>query len=541
MKKAALISVSNRDGLLEFAKGLVELGYELLTTSGSGRYLAQHGINSIAIEQYTAQKEILDGRVKTLHPKIYAGLLARRDHPEDIKQIEEDGVMLIDVAAVNLYPFSANVGKGKSRDEMIELIDIGGPSMIRAASKNFKFVLPLIDPADYPFALEYLANKSKVAAEEDFNFRQKLALKVFASLARDAVEIASHFSSPEELKQVGGLAERVSLLSTSVAVSQDSSCAALPALSGAVVVKSQDLRYGENPHQKAAFYRPIGQKDIGWEQLGGKELSYNNILDVDATLKMLRSMPVRQSAAVIVKHLNPCGAASGPDIAEAIIKAKRCDPRSHFGGIIGCTTCMSLQAAQEVRGDFAEIVIAPDFSEEALAELRKSKNLRLIKADLSRSPSNMEIRSALGGLLFQQADSEVSTMAKAETVSKRKASASELADLQFAWTMCAHVKSNAIVLVKDCTLVAVGAGQMSRIDSVEVALMKARIHGHDLKGAVAASDAFFPFPDSVQTLAQNGIKAIVAPRGAKRDAEAIATADTEGISLLFVEDRHFRH
>ncbi len=539
MKRAALLSVSNRDGLVPFARSLSEMGYELLTTSGTSRCLAAEGIKSLPIEQYTGQKEILDGRVKTLHPKIYAGLLARRDNPEDMEQIAADGVMLIDVVAVNLYPFSANVTKGKSLDEMIELIDIGGPSMIRAASKNHHFVLPVIDPADYALVIEYLKSQSTVSKEDDVALRQRLAVKVIASLARDAVEIGAYFSpvKPSE----GGFSNRVSYLSTSVATTEEVHLTSLPPVTGAVLIKAQDLRYGENPHQRASFYLPIGKTEKGWEQLGGKELSYNNILDAEATLRMLRSLPNHQAIAVIVKHLNPCGAACAEDIAQAIIKAKKCDPRSHFGGIIGCTTAVTLAAAEEVRGDFAEIIIAPDYEPAALDELRKSKNLRIIRANLGNQHFGMEMRSAMGGMLIQEADRSVSQVNEAELVSKRTAQEKELSDLQLAWNLCSHVKSNSIVIVKDSTLLAVGAGQMSRIDSVEVALMKAKNHGHDLTGAVAASDAFFPFPDSVDTLAAAGIKAIVAPKGAKRDAEAIATADKCGISLLFVGDRHFRH
>ena len=540
MKKAALISVSCRDGILELARDLQEMGYVLLTTSGTGRFLSENGIQSTAIEQYSGQREIMDGRVKTLHPRIYAGLLARRDHSSDMQELEQNEILPIDVAAVNLYPFSANLSKERTLEEMVELIDVGGPSMIRAAAKNFRFVLPLIDPADYQAALSFLRTQNELSPSQALAFRQRLAVKVFGTLARDCIDVGSYFSRVDS----AGQPEAITLgtvRTDDTAATDERQLAKFPDVTGTVLVKSQSLRYGENPHQTAAFYVPLRQEPRAWEQLGGKELSYNNLLDLDATVRMLRSLPAGLPAAIIVKHLNPCGAARALQVAAAIRQAKRCDPRSHFGGIIGCNECISLEAAQEVRGDFAEILVAPDFSPEALEELRRSKNLRIVRYNFSSRRVGMELRSALEGILVQQSDGGASLIDSAQLMTVRGITDSERADLQLAWALCAHVRSNAITVVKDGTLLAVGAGQMSRIDSVEVALMKARQHEHDLQGAVAASDAFFPFPDSVVALAAAGVSAIVAPSGAKRDTEAVAAADQAGISLLFVSDRHFRH
>lgn len=519
MKRAALLSVSDRTGIEAFARGLQALGYVLLTTSGTAKFLAGVGIQTTAIEDYTGQKEILDGRVKTLHPKIHAGLLARRDDHAHMQQIEADGILPIDIAAVNLYPFVKNLSSAEAKDpeHMIEFVDVGGPTMIRAAAKNHATVYPVIDPADYPAVLEVLKTQQG-AASVGMELRRALAVKVFTQLGYDSLEIARYFSS----------------------VSKQASDSFGAPVAGVVLQKAQDLRYGENPHQAAAFYTAVGASALPWQQLHGKELSYNNLLDFDAILRIIQEFPSTQPAVVIVKHLNPCGAAVADTSVEALKMAKRCDPRSHFGGIIAFNQTVDAAAAAEVKEDFAEIVVAPGFEPEALELLKRNKNIRLLKADL-KAHSTLEIRTAAGGYLLQQRDGGASDVSALEQMSDRKASANELADLQLAWRLCAHVKSNAIVLVRNGLLIGTGAGQMSRIDSVELAIAKARKHGHSLSGAVAASDAFFPFTDSLETLAGVGVVAVVAPAGAKRDEDVVQMAKQLGITLVFTKDRHFRH
>jgi phosphoribosylaminoimidazolecarboxamide formyltransferase/IMP cyclohydrolase len=516
MKKAALLSVSDRTGLEAFAQELVKLGYVLLTTSGTAKFLSGVGINSTPIEEYTGQKEILDGRVKTLHPRIHAGLLARRDDAAHMRQLEVDSILPIEIAAVNLYPFTKNLKTAEAQDpeHMIEFVDVGGPTMIRAAAKNHASVYPVIDPADYLAVLTMLHNQN---AEEQLRFRRGLAVKVFTHLAHDNLEIARYFAAVDAPNG-----------------------SELGPIRGEVLLKTQEMRYGENPHQQAALYRPFESGPQSWRQLQGKELSYNNMLDFDAVVRLIQEFPKSAPAAVIVKHLNPCGAAIGASAASALQKAKCCDPRSHFGGIIAFNCSVDQEAALGVKEDFAEIVVAPHFEAAALDVLGKNKNLRLLEVDMTQRLA-LESRSILGGVLLQQRDPGASGVQELAVMTGRRPSAQEYADLEVAWRLCAHVKSNAIVLVNNGLLIGVGAGQMSRVDSVELALHKARLHGHNLEGAVAASDAFFPFTDSVETLAEAGIKAIIAPKGAKRDEDVVAAAEARNVSLVFALTRHFRH
>ncbi len=533
MKKAALLSVSDRTGLLEFAKCLTECGFTLLATSGTTKFLKENGISTYPIEEYTGQKEILDGRVKTLHPKIHGGLLAKRDNPEHLKQLESEGIMPIDIAVINLYPFVQNLNSESAKDpaKMTELIDIGGPTMIRAAAKNFKHVLPVIDPKDYAEVSQYLraggSNASKRSAA-DLELRRKLSAKVFTTLAHYNLEIAKYLTHVQFTEQGAevDLSDALSMGETA----------------GIVLSRTQSLRYGENPHQKASLYRDLGAGTRSWEQLNGKELSYNNLLDFDAALKLIRSLSNGEPTACIIKHLNPCGAARGTTLLEALKRAKRGDPRSHFGGILAFSAAVTKEVADDIRGDFAEIVLAPAYEPEALAILQGNKNLRVIKVPVlpSKEP-RYEMRVVEGGVLIQEEDTSLSSVKEGEIVSSRPPSTQEASDLDFAWRVCSQVKSNSIALVKDGTLVGVGAGQMSRIDSVELAISKARTHEHDLRGAVCASDAFFPFPDSVETLAKAGVTAIIAPGGAKRDPETIEVAKKQSIALVFAKDRHFKH
>ncbi len=549
--RTALLSVSDRTNLEVLAKGLAERGFELLTTSGSGAFLKTHGISSRSIEDYTGQAEIFGGRVKTLHPKIYAGILARRDVPGDLQMLEKDDILPIDVVAVNLYPFRDALQRDRaaaegecSEEEMIELIDIGGPSMIRAAAKNHQAVLPLIDPKDYALGLEILAGKFGELEEE--GLRRQLAAKIFALLSDDGIAVASFLSGERPLSM-----PRARQLSLEMSQAAEPSKNVMDRWTGVVLHSSSALRYGENPHQAASFFQGAGTSSAedsthsavkpAWRITGGKALSYNNLLDVDAMARILETCGAETTTAVVVKHLNPCGAARGSSALDALQRAKRSDPRSHFGGIIGFTVPVSVEAAQEIREDFAEVVVAPAYEPGALDVLAKSKNLRVIEIDLQALAGRREVRSVLDGFLVQERDGKLSSFSEWQLATPGSPSKAQQTDLSMAWALCAHVKSNAIVIVKDGMLVGVGAGQMSRIDSVEVALLKARTHAHVLDGAVAASDAFFPFPDGVEVLAKAGVKAVVAPSGAKRDAEIVATAAEHGVLLFLSGDRHFRH
>lgn len=514
MKRAALLSVTDKTGLKEFAITLQKAGLDLLATSGTKSYLQGEGIKTVSIEEYTAQKEILDGRVKTLHPRIHAGLLAKRDNQNHVSELVDNDIYSIEVAVINLYPFvqTLQANKDAPLEKMVEYIDIGGPTMIRAAAKNCKYVVPVIDPADYPRLASYY-EKGEVVPQD---MRVELARKVFTFIANYDLEIARYLS-----RQTG---------------EQDD----FAPVEGLVLKKQQSLRYGENPHQTAAFYRASSEGAPSWKQLNGKELSYNNLLDFDAALKMIRSFPQSSKTAVIIKHLNPCGAATAPTLLAALKNAKKGDPRSHFGGVLAFNSEVTAEVAEEVRGDFAEIVLAPSFASDALELLRKNKNLRVIEVPLEAT-STLEIRAVEGGYLLQEGDSGATLPAEITSATSRTLTEQEQRDIRFAWTLCAHVKSNAIVLVKDEMILGTGAGQMSRIDSVELALSKAARHGHDTKGAVCASDAFFPFPDSVETLAAQGVTCIVSPSGAKRDEEVLQVAEKAGISFVFADKRHFRH
>ena len=521
MKKAALLSVSDKTGLIDFARGLQELGYELLSSAGTARHLIEAKIDVLSIEKYTGQKEILDGRVKTLHPKIHAGLLARRDVAQHMSELESNGISPIDIAVINLYPFLEQLGTPSASDplKMIEYIDIGGPAMIRAAAKNHLAVLAVIDPTDYVEVLGALRSGTI-----PIQLRRRLAVKVFSTLANYNLEIARYFSS----------------------VSEESS--AQPGrehggpVDGLVLSRVEELRYGENPQQRAAFYTVVGSKNTtrSWEQLGGKQLSYNNLLDFDAALGLVRCFKTRPTA-LIVKHLNPCGVGQGADLVEALRRAKQGDPRSHFGGIIAFNHPVNTALAAEIREDFAEIVLAPAFDSAALKLLQKNANLRIMRVELEATGVRYDFRCVEGGVLVQERDPGVSSVREARLMTARAPGDDELTAVQFAWSICAHVKSNAIVIARDGMLLAVGAGQMSRVDSAELALSKARAHGHDLHGAVAASDAFFPFADAAECLIKAGITCIIAPAGSKKDAELVAAVDRLGASLLFAQDRHFRH
>lgn len=503
-KKAALLSVSNREGLAKFALALSEFGYTILSTKGTGSFLEEHGVSVTRIEEYIDQKEILGGRVKTLHPKIHAGILARRANDSDLAELKSEDIFEIDVVAVNLYPFFERLKQNLTEAEMVESIDIGGPTMIRAAAKNFLDVTAIISPNDYDLVIEKIKSN-----ENTYEFRKELAVKVFTELADYNLQISKYFSN-------GSVA-------------------------GEVLVKEQELRYGENPHQEASAYLPFGQ-DKSWKQLQGKELSYNNFLDFDAAARAIRTVARldKRPVAVMVKHLNPCGAAFANSLVDAVTLAKGSDPVSHFGGIIALNIEVDADTANNITKDFAEIVVAPSFSSESLEILSKKKNLRLIELDLKKDEET-STRSVMNATLIQSEDKSEDRVKVDQLKTKREVSEAELRDLNLAWVLCAHVKSNAIVIVKDGQLLASGGGQMSRVDATEVAIMKAKKHGHDMEGAVAASDAFFPFSDCVELLAEAGVKAVVSPSGSRNDGEVIADSDKLGLSLLHAECRHFRH
>lgn len=522
MKKAALLSVSEKSGLVDFARGLEQLGFVLLSTSGTLKTLQDAGVPVQSVEEYTGQGEILDGRVKTLHPKIHAGILARGDDPEHQRQLQSHEILPIALVVVNLYPFIQTLDEARrsggdcSLARMVEKIDIGGPTMIRAAAKNHGTVVPVIDPSDYGWLLDELRSGGDISPEK----RRGLAAKVFTAMAGYDLAIAQYLTE-------GGSGLR------------DSD--QLPEVTGVVGRELQPLRYGENPQQRAGLYQNTTERRrVPWQQLHGKELSYNNLLDVDAALSLLGTFREDRPTVAILKHLNPCGVAAGATLRDALKRAKACDPRSHFGGIVCFNGEVGREEAEVVQEDFAEIVVAPAFSTEALAVLQQKKALRVVVFDREWIPG-VELRTAAGALLVQEPDCAALSVPTTCCVTHRSASESEMADLLFAWKVCRQVKSNAIVVAHHEMTVGVGAGQMSRVDSVEVALMKADRHGHSLVGAVAASDAFFPFPDSVELLADRGVVAIVSPKGARRDEEVIAVCNQRGVALYLVEDRHFRH
>jgi phosphoribosylaminoimidazolecarboxamide formyltransferase/IMP cyclohydrolase len=519
MQRAALISVTDKTGVVEFAKNLVSLGFKILSSSGTASLLKEHSVPVIMVEDYTGSPEILDGRVKTLHPKIHGGILAKRTDKSHIAQMEEHQIWPIDLVVVNLYPFLNKVVGPEGRDPagMVNFIDIGGPAMLRAASKNHEYVLPVIDAADYEQVIAALKQ-----GEVPVNLRRKLAAKVFMTLANYDLQISKYYSevadSSEDFK-----------------VGTD-----LGPTSGLVLERVEALRYGENPHQAAHLYRDFNQTNRSWQQLQGKSLSYNNLLDFDATLRLVKDFK-SQKCAAIFKHLNPCGVGLGRNLLESLLLAKKGDPRSHFGGVIGFTGEVTEDLASELTEGFVEIVLAPGYSAEALEVLAKRKNLRVMEVDLNAATPTSEIRVIQDGVLIQQPDHKITSPKSGRVVSKRAPTEDELVALEFAWKVCAHVKSNAIVLGTKDMIAGVGAGQMSRVDSAELAISRAGLHSNSLQAAVAASDAFFPFPDSVEKLIMAGITAIVAPAGATRDQEVIDAVNKLGASLIFMDERHFRH
>jgi phosphoribosylaminoimidazolecarboxamide formyltransferase/IMP cyclohydrolase len=516
--RQALISVSDKTGLVELARALAELRVSILSTGGTAKLLSSGGVRVTEVADYTGYPEMLDGRLKTLHPKIHGGLLARRDLPEHMAAIKDAGAEPIDLVVVNLYPFQQTVARADCTfDEAIENIDIGGPSMVRAAAKNHAGVAVVTDPADYAAVLaEMKARGGALSAATRF----ALARKAFAHTAAYDAAIANYLTGLDAQGKPLSFPDRLTLQWE----------------------KRQELRYGENPHQGAAFYRdpqPVAGSLALYDQLQGKELSYNNIADADAAWECVKSF--ERPACVIVKHANPCGVAEGPDALTAYQRAFKTDPTSAFGGIIAFNRPLDSATADAVAKQFVEVVIAPEVGPEASQVLAGKQNVRVLRVPLGHEAQRYDLKRVGGGVLVQAPDSRNVTPAELKVVTKRAPTTSELEDLLFAWRVAKFVKSNAIVFATHGATLGIGVGQMSRVDSARIASLKAQGAGLPLAGSVVASDAFFPFRDGVDVVAQTGAKAIVQPGGSVRDDEVIGAADELGLAMVFTGVRHFRH
>ena len=513
----ALISVSHKDGILDFAKGLEKLGIEILSTGGTAKLLRDGGVKVKDVSEFTGFPEMLDGRVKTLHPKVHGGLLGRRSNPEHMRQWKQHGIEPIDLVVVNLYPFEQTVAKpGCSLEDAIENIDIGGPTMLRSAAKNYTDVAVVVSPRDYGRVLEEIRKTGAVSLKTRF----ELCRTVFLHTARYDSAISAWLNNqvPEEEKT------------------------RFPNILTLQLEKVQNLRYGENPHQQGAFYREFGVKEPSVshaKQLQGKEMSFNNYLDANSALELAKEYA--ETAAVIVKHNNPCGVAVAAALVDAYRKARDCDPVSAFGGVIAFNRMVDLDTARELTATFVEVVVAPEFAPDALEELKKKKDVRLldIGSTVRGTAEGMDLKKVAGGLIYQDRDlgriADIRTLAVATA---RKPTDAEYEALAFAWKVCKHVKSNAIVFTAQDRTVGIGAGQMSRLDSVRIAVMKAQ---SPLKGTVLASDAFFPFRDGLDEAATAGATAVIQPGGSLKDEEVIKAANEHGIAMVMTGMRHFRH
>ena len=508
MSMRAVISVSDKSGLGDFARALSQQGVEIYSTGGTQRAIAEAGVPVKSISELTGFPEILDGRVKTLHPAVHGGILARRDLPDHLGQLESHGIGLIDMVVVNLYPFVETVSReGVDLTEALENIDIGGPTLVRASAKNFPHVVVVVDPKDYEETTRRLEDRTL-----DEGFRKDLARKAFRHVALYDTAIADYLSD-----EAGEFPEELTI----------------------GMVKAQGLRYGENPHQKGAFYAGTlsrGAGIAGAKQLWGKELSFNNIADADAA--WIAASDFERPAVSVIKHMNPCGLASHENLTEAYRGALAGDPVSAFGGIVACNRQIDAATAEEIANVFYEIVIAPGFDEEALTILKKRKNLRILEMALGRRDTGLDVKTVQGGFLVQTRDSGTDDPSGWRCVTKRQPTNEEMMDLEFAWKAAKHVKSNAIVLAKGSALVGMGAGQPNRVNSVHLAL---RAAGERAKGSALASDAFFPFADNVELASGGGVGAVVQPGGSVRDEEVIQAADALGMAMLFTDVRHFKH
>jgi phosphoribosylaminoimidazolecarboxamide formyltransferase/IMP cyclohydrolase len=517
----ALISVSDKNGLAPFARGLAALGIEIVSTGGTAALLRKENVAVKDVSEITGFPEMMDGRVKTLHPKVHGGILALRENSEHVAQMKTHGIAPIGLVVVNLYPFEATAAREAPFHDIIENIDIGGPSMVRAAAKNFAHVGVVVDPADYEAILGELKDKGQLSGTTRFD----LARKAFRHTAHYDGAISNYLDALDGDKKPGRFGQTLSLQFT----------------------KLQDLRYGENPHQSAAFYSSgenRGPSIARAKQLQGKELSYNNILDADAALRVV--LEFSDIATVAIKHNNPCGVAvSKKSLADSFRKARASDPVSIFGGVIAFNRPVDEETANELKEIFLEIVIAPSFTPGAKAVLSSAKrllNIRLLELDMSdKAVGGYDLRRVRGGLLVQDWDTGTVDVRQCRVVSKRQPTDEELAAMDFGWRVCRHVKSNAIVFTSSDQVLGVGAGQMSRVDSVKLAVMRAGIHGLNLNGSVVSSDAFFPFPDGVEEAAKAGAKAVIQPGGSIKDNEVIAVADQNDMAMVLTGMRHFRH
>src|SRR5438132_6661808 len=513
--RRALLTVSDKRGLVDFARGLVELGVEIVSTGGTARELAEAGIDTRAIDDYTGSPEILDGRVKTLNPRIYAGLLAVRSNAQHMAALAEHGIEPIDLVCVNLYPFERTAGRrGATDEEIVENIDIGGPTLIRAAAKNHPFAAVVVTPESYDAVLEEVRMSSGMLSEQT---REALAMDAFSYTARYDAAIARWFSERED---------------------------DFPALYPRVYEKVLDLSYGENPHQRAAYYAQTNARThllSMVSKLHGKELSFNNLLDLDSARRLVNEFEI--PAAVIVKHNNPCGCAVGGSALEAFERALATDPLSAYGGVYCFNRPIDRPVAERLHEIFVEVVMAKGYEEGALEVLEQKENVRILHdAERRNEPvADRDIRRVRGGLLLQDRDEDIELRDEMTIVTQRKPTEQEWGEMLFAWKVCKHVRSNAIVIARDLGTVGIGAGQMSRVDSVKLAVEKAGERGLDLEGSALASDAFFPFADGPLIAIETGIRSIIQPGGSRRDAEVVAACDEAGVAMVFTARRHFRH
>jgi phosphoribosylaminoimidazolecarboxamide formyltransferase / IMP cyclohydrolase len=515
--KNALISVYNKKGMVELARELYNGGVSIISTSGTYAKLSQEGIKATKVEDIASSPELLDGRVKTLQPEIFASILVNRDKKEHLEQLDELNLDPIDLVVVNLYPFRSGLDEGLSDDEMIELIDIGGASLIRAAAKNYKSCLILSEPSDYKIFIEKFKEGNGVIS---LDYRKKQAGKAFSQVSLYNKMIADYY-----MESLGEQKEK------------------FPDLLTLDCKKIMDLRYGENPHQESSVYRFTEDKLslVDAEQLWGKPMSYNNWMDTDGAIGSVSEY--EETCIAIIKHAAPCGIGIADSIVNAFKKAQSCDPLSAYGGIVASNIEIDIDTANEISKSFFEVVIAPGYSKEALAKLKEKKNIRILIAD-SALFSPLKYRKCYpitGGVLIQESDSVIEPVSRWKVVSKKKPTEKELKDLDFAWKVVKWVKSNGIVICKDQKTIGVGTGQPSRVDSVEFSVLKAKKHGHETKGSVLASDAFFPFRDSIDKAKEAGVTAVVEPGGSIRDEEVIEAANEHNMALLFTGKRHFRH
>ncbi|MGH2942427.1 MAG: bifunctional phosphoribosylaminoimidazolecarboxamide formyltransferase/IMP cyclohydrolase [Solirubrobacteraceae bacterium] len=510
--RRALLSVSDKRGVVEFARGLADLGVELVSTGGTAVELEAAGLDVRTIEDFTGFPEIMDGRVKTLHPRLYAGLLAVRDDPTHVDAATDHEIEYVDLVCVNLYPFERSVARRLAPGEIIENIDIGGPTMIRAAAKNHAFAAVVTSPESYDAVLDELRMAD---AQLSMSTRESLAAEAFAYTARYDTAVARWFAEKSE---------------------------DFPPLHVRAYEKVADLPYGENPHQRAAYYQQVGARMHVLsmvQQHHGKQLSFNNLLDLDSARNLVRDFG--EPASVIVKHNNPCGVAIGSDALQAYERAFATDPLSAFGGVIAFNRPIDVPTAERLSEQFIEVLFAPGYEDGALDILTAKPSIRILEDNERRSPlvAEPEIKQVMGGLLIQDRDLEFGDRTEMEVVTKREPTDAEWRDLMFAWRVCKHVRSNAIVLARDETTAGIGAGQMSRVDSVRLAIDKSRLES--LQGAVLASDAFFPFSDGPEIAIGAGVTAIIQPGGSRRDPEVVEAADEAGIAMVFTSRRHFRH